>query len=132
MIDYVANFHEKFDLPDGSVDVLATDEEAQEYRIRFLAEELTELTEALADGDRVKAFDALLDLAYVVYGTALFAGISPDQWRSGMIAVHNCNMAKERAPTAEASKRGSAFDVVKPPGWIGPEARLKEILAWPK
>lgn len=132
MIDYVAEFHKKFDLPDGWTDVLAANREAQEYRIRFLAEELAELVEALADGDRVKAFDALLDLAYVTYGTALFAGITPAQWQAGMKTVHECNMAKERALTATASKRGSTFDVIKPPGWTGPEARLKEILSWPR
>jgi hypothetical protein len=30
-------------------------------------------------------------------------------------------MAKVRAPSASASKRGNAHDVVKPPGWTAPD-----------
>lgn len=132
MIGNVQEFHEKFGLPLGSADQLTGDKGAQEFRLKFLKEELTELEEALAEGDRVKAFDALLDLAYVAYGTALFMGVTPGQWHAGMHAVHSCNMAKVRVANANESKRGSAFDVRKPEGWVGPEARLQEILSWNK
>lgn len=132
MIGNVAEFHEKFGLPLGQQDVLTDDQHAQEFRTGFLQEELDELKEALATGNRVKAFDALLDLAYVTYGTALFLGVDPAQWHAGMHAVHSCNMAKERVLRAEDSKRGSTFDVRKPPGWVGPEARLTEVLSWAK
>lgn len=125
----VHEFHEKFDLPLGTEDKLMQDPAAQEFRVKFLQEELDELKEALASGDRVGAFDALLDLAYVTYGTALFMGVSRDQWLAGMRAVHSANMAKVRVAKADDSKRGSAFDVKKPAGWVGPEARLKEILS---
>lgn len=130
MIGNVAEFHQKFGLPMGDVDQLMNDPAAQEFRVKFLQEELDELKEALAEGNRVKAFDALLDLVYVAYGTALFLGIDPAQWHAGMHAVHSCNMAKVRVAKAEDSKRGSAFDVKKPEGWTGPEARLEEILSW--
>jgi hypothetical protein len=130
MITQVQAFHIKFRLPTGKDDVLSDDKRAQEFRVKFLQEELDELKEALDAGDRVKAFDALLDLAYVTYGTALFMGVDPLQWHHGMNAVQKANMAKERAVKAEDSKRGSTFDVVKPKGWTGPEERLKEILSW--
>lgn len=130
MIGNVAEFHEKFGLPMGAVDHLMPSEHTQDFRIKFLREELDELVEALDNDDRVAMFDALLDLAYVVYGTALFAGISPAQWAAGMHAVHTANMAKVRVESATDSKRGSAFDCKKPEGWVGPEARLKEILSW--
>lgn len=130
MIGNVAEFHEKFGLPMGTDDQLMNDKAAQDFRVKFLQEELDELKEALVEGDRTKAFDALLDLAYVAYGTALFAGISPAQWHAGMHTVHSCNMAKVRVAKAEDSKRGSAFDVKKPAGWVGPEVRLEEILSW--
>jgi predicted HAD superfamily Cof-like phosphohydrolase len=130
MIENVLQFHAKFDLPLGTYDQLMGDAAAQNFRVKFLEEELYELKEALASGDKVGAFDALLDLAYVAYGTALFAGISPAQWNLGMAAVHRANMAKIRVAKAEDSKRGSAFDVKKPEGWVGPEASLKEILSW--
>lgn len=132
MIDSVAEFHAKFGLPTGEVDCLMNDPSAQEFRIKFLQEELDELKEAMADGDRVKVFDALLDLVYVACGTALFAGISPAQWHAGMRAVHAANMAKIRVAKAEHSKRNSAFDVIKPAGWVGPEAFLAEVLSWSK
>lgn len=133
MIGNVVEFNEKFGLPMGAEDILSTDSEAIEYRLKFLSEELNELAEALmVTGNRVDAFDALLDLAYVAYGTALFMGIDPAQWHAGMTAVHACNMAKVRVAKAEDSKRGSAFDCKKPDGWVGPEARLAEILSWAK
>lgn len=130
MIRQVQEFHAKFWLPLGENDVLFDDKYVQEFRVEFLQEELNEFKEALETGNRVKAFDALLDLAYVTYGTALFMGVNPMQWHCGMNAVHKANMAKERATQSEDSKRGSTFDVIKPKGWIGPEERLKEILSW--
>ena len=68
MIGNVAEFHEKFGLPLGTDDQLMQDPAAQEFRVKFLQEELDELKEALASGDKVGAFDALLDLAYVAAG----------------------------------------------------------------
>ena len=130
MIGNVVELHEKFGLPLGTEDKLMQDSAMQEYRIKFLQEELDELKEALASGDKVGVFDALLDLAYVTYGTALFAGIDSDQWYAGMWAVHLANMAKVRVANAEDSKRGNAFDIKKPEGWVGPESRLREILSW--
>lgn len=130
MIGNVAEFHEKFGLPNGTTDMLMQDPAVQDYRVKFLQEELDEFKEALVTGDKVAAFDALLDLAYVAYGTALFAGIDAAQWHAGMHAVHSANMAKVRVTKGEDSKRGSDFDVKKPAGWVGPESRLKEILEW--
>ena len=130
MIEYVTEFHKKFNLPTGETDVLSTSSEIQGYRSEFMQEELNEFVLALAEGNKVKAFDALLDLVYVAEGTALFMGIDQVQWNSGMRAVHEANMAKERASKAEDSKRGSTLDVIKPAGWVGPETTLEEILSW--
>jgi len=132
MIGDVLDFHKKFGLPDGETDQLTGDSHAQAFRLGFLQEELDELHEALEDGDRVKAFDALLDLVYVAHGTALFMGINPKQWAVGEGAVQDANMAKERATSEGQSKRGTTLDVVKPAGWTGPEDKLKEILSWEK
>lgn len=131
MIEQVLEFHKKFSLPVGDADLLTPNLDAIVFRLKFLKEETAELEEALAEEDRVKAFDALLDLVYVAHGTALFMGVSPEQWHAGMQAVHECNMAKVRVAKAEDSKRGSAFDVKKPEGWVGPEAQLAKILEWP-
>lgn len=68
--------------------------------------------------DDAKAFDALLDLNYVSHGTAHLLGYP---WQIGWNAVQAANMAKERAAKdGSDSKRGSAWDVVKPPGWTAP------------
>lgn len=131
MIQYVKEFHEKYGLPTGNEDVLSENFPLQDFRIKFLQEELKEFQEALDKGDRVGAFDALLDLVYVAHGTALCLGVSPEKWHSGMTVVHKCNMTKIRVQNANESKRGSTFDVRKPEGFIGPEDTLRKILAWP-
>jgi predicted HAD superfamily Cof-like phosphohydrolase len=126
-IELVLEFNKKFDLPDGTENVMTGDDGI--YRHKFLEEEVEEFQIAIAHGDRVKAFDALLDLVYVAQGTALFMGISVEQWDAGMAAVHNANMRKRRAESASESKRGSVRDVIKPPHWIGPEESLQHILS---
>lgn len=128
MIHFVEKFNERFGLPDGSKDVLTGNQEVIDYRADFMEEELKEFKDAMAEGDRVKAFDALLDLVYVAQGTALFLGINGGQWINGYAAVHKANMSKVPTPSAACSKRNSSFDVIKPPGWTGPEARLTAIL----
>lgn len=129
MFTHVVQFNLKFDLPNGETDHLSHDRALIAYRLNFLREEVTELEHALHVGDRVKAFDALLDLAYVTYGTALFLGVNADQWDAGMAAVHRANMAKVRVQCAEESKRGHVLDLYKPDGWVSPEETLKEILS---
>lgn len=128
MIDYVAEFHKKFGLPTGTKDILSNDTDTQTFRLQFLQEELDELKVALGEESRTDAFDALLDIVYVAYGTALYLGISPGMWRLGMSVVHSCNMAKVRAENPTQSKRGTILDVVKPANWVGPEIKLGEIL----
>ena len=139
-IELVHAFHEKFDLPTGEDDVLSRPPDdagepakidamhARAFRLGFLKEELKEYQNSIELGDRVGAFDALLDLAYVTFGTALMMGITPEQWNAGMAAVQAANMSKVRAQSADESKRGSKLDVVKPEGWCGPEEQLKRIL----
>lgn len=131
----VQEFHQKFGLPDGSVDVtnnfdpkLESDSGVLKFRFNFMREELHEFASAALQRDKVKAFDALLDLVYVAMGTSLFMGITPEQWYDGMSAVHEANMSKMRATSTEQSKRGTTLDVVKPEGWIPPEQKLRQIL----
>lgn len=121
------------------------------FRLGFLIEELAEFAEAsgargiakplhaLAEAartcyvyndengrDLVKAFDSLLDLNVVSCGTADFMGVP---WEAGWDVVMGRNLAKRRAkPDGPDSKRGSPFDVVKPEGWYGPEAGLRQLL----
>lgn len=120
----IVEFHAKFELPpNGDAGFLPP--ELFGFRLKFMQEELDEYRDAVVRGDLVKAFDALLDLQYVVLGTIYLHNFPFD---AGWRAVHEANMKKMRAERAEQSKRGSTFDVVKPPGWVPPEQRLEVLL----
>jgi len=127
----VHEFHKKFGVNlNQLVSPGMMSHETFNFRQMFMQEELNEFAEAYAESDVVKMFDALLDLTYVIKGTALLAGITSTQWALGFDVVHNANMQKTRAQSASESKRGSALDVIKPPGWEvhKPEPKLKKIL----
>ncbi len=122
-IENVAEFSEKFDVPIGvdahelhSIDLI--------YRVAFMHEELNEFLCAYLQGDLVKQADALLDLEYVLHGTALWMGLGPI-WNDLHLEVHRANMTKEKAVSKEASVagtgRGHQFDVTKPAGWTPPD-----------
>lgn len=64
--------------------------------------------------DLHEQFDGLIDLVYVAIGTAYHHGVDFDEgWRR----VHEVNMQKVLAKSADESKRGYRFDVVKPKNW---------------
>ena len=122
LISDIKEFHEKFglhyndgprELPDG----------LQRFRIGFLQEELFEYESAVANGDREKMLDGLVDLVYVALGTAYLHGFCfHEAWKR----VHQANMAKIRVERAEDSTRQSSFDVIKPQGWQAPD--LKDLV----
>lgn len=142
MIDVVtdvADFHRKYGL-EYAGQPRALLGELGEFRKKFLEEELREykkdmyrasyyvgLWEAQRGVDKAPPFlvashlegmlDALVDLVYVAVGTAHLHGFDfAEAWRR----VHSANMMKVRAERASDSKRGTTFDVVKPPGWVAP------------
>jgi predicted HAD superfamily Cof-like phosphohydrolase len=117
----VVAFHEKFQaqnptrLPNHELEP-----KMQEFAIKHLQEELDEYKAAVARRDSVDVLDSLVDLIYVALGAVHKHGMSPsfdEAWRR----VHSANMAKVRAEKATDSKRGAAFDIVKPVGWIPPD-----------
>lgn len=134
-IELVKEFNDKFDIGEqtmeGTMRYLLKYAVAA-YRSQFLREETEEFSDAYRNYDIVGQFDALLDIVYVAQGTALMMGITLDQWNAGMAVVHASNMLKVRAQSAGESKRGIAIDVVKPAGWVGPEAALEMILNDPE
>lgn len=121
-------FHEKFRLTPSDKPALLPQEVAA-FRYTFLLEELTELRDAILDDDLPGVADALVDLVYVALGTAYLSGLPFDAlWAE----VQRANMSKIRAASAEQSKRGSSFDVVKPENWTPPQ--IREVLlahGWP-
>ena len=117
-VEDVHEFQLKFDIPMPSHPAFPS-QELLEFRIKFLEEELAEFKEAVDHRDMAKAADALVDLEYVLKGTVLIMGLGyawSDLWR----IVHRANMKKVRTYRVEDSKRGSEFDVTKPPGWVPP------------
>lgn len=121
----VAAFHAKFDLPyaeDGQAPHLL-DSDTFEFRLKFLHEELVELTAAHARGDLAGFLDGLVDLVYVAAGTAHLAHLPFDEaWAE----VQRANLSKERASSKDdpRSSRGHQLDVVKPVGWRPPAIAL--------
>lgn len=89
-------------------------------RKKLTLEESTELVLAIDRGELDEQLDALVDLLYVLVGTAVQLGV--DQvlteafWR-----VHEANMKKVLVPSRLESKRDSAWDIVKPEGWTKPD-----------
>ena len=77
-------------------------------RCEFIEEEARELRAAVEADDLVGAADALGDLVYVVYGTALHFGIDLD---AVVQEIHRSNMTKSPAGDAKA---------VKGPGYKAP------------
>jgi len=115
----VLAFNAKFRVPMAEQPSLLC-KHLREYRVKFLAEELIEFKDAMEREHLPDAADALVDLAYVLHGTALMMGLP---WSQLWELVHEKNMAKTPAKRAEESKRGSIYDVVKPPEWTPPDHR---------
>ena len=89
------------------------------FRIKFIEEELQELKVAIGDNNTADALDALVDLTYVIIGTAWLFNLPFDEaWRE----VHKANMKKVRGKT----KRSMYYDCIKPKGWTAPN--LQKLL----
>jgi predicted HAD superfamily Cof-like phosphohydrolase len=87
----VAAFHAAFGLPRQDRPSVDIDESVAQLRIALLQEELDELVAATAARDLVGIADALADIVYVAYGTAVTYGIDLD---SVLSEVHRANMSK--------------------------------------
>jgi len=116
MFQMVADFHKKFGLdPTDQPDFPF--EEIWILKNNHMQEELNEIRAAAINGNLEEYFDGLIDLVYVALGAAYLAGLPFEQ---GFLRVHQANMTKIRALKQEDSKRGSTYDIVKPPGFVAP------------
>jgi predicted HAD superfamily Cof-like phosphohydrolase len=112
----VLEFHRKLGVhveerpgfPDDSVVTL---------RLSLLREEMAELERAVSERDIVEVADALADLVYVAYGTAISFGID---LRPVFEEVHRSNIAKAGGGIRADGK------VLKPADWTPPQ--IGEIL----
>lgn len=148
----VGAFHVRFGLPNVHTDGVEPEHislELQQFRLRFLREEVEELQRAYDNRDLPGIADALVDLVYVALGTAQLHGLP---WQELFEEVQRANMCKERCgidhvfrpwhedgvtsnecsyrdqdghyckkPKIAHSLRGSAHDVIKPEGWTPPD-----------
>jgi predicted HAD superfamily Cof-like phosphohydrolase len=110
----MAEMYTKFNLPVQLKSTLAR--EVMQERMIFLREEVEELAEAIENKDFLEQIDALIDIAVIVKGSATLMGL---RWKYHWDEVHRANMMKQRG---NRSKRpGMKYDLIKPPGWIGPD-----------
>ena len=93
------------------------------FRVKALQEELDEYNQA---NTLVDEYDALLDLIVFAVGTLDRQGLP---LLEGFEKVMKANMAKEVGQNGE-KRGGFKRDLVKPKGWVGPEAELKQIIEW--
>lgn len=105
----VREFHAKFGVTDSPTPDIS---QHRDLRVRLIAEEFSELREALDANDAVEVADALADLLYVVIGSALQWGIPLDRV---LAEVHRSNMTKDGG--------GKRIDgkILKGPGYEPPD-----------
>jgi predicted HAD superfamily Cof-like phosphohydrolase len=127
-VNDVAAFHHKFGLtnPRTPGEPIQLDKPTYEFRRDFMREELEEFEQGYEEGNLAKQADALIDLTYVVLGTALMMRLP---WQPLWDEVQRANMTKERSTGSKdkRSKRGNSLDVVKPKGWTPPD--IEGVLA---
>ena len=87
----LAQFHQAFNLPMRQVPSADIDHALARLRVALLQEEVGEFVAASERGDLNGVADALADIVYVAYGTALTYGIDLD---AVLREVHRSNMSK--------------------------------------
>ena len=87
----VAQFHRAFNLPARQLPSADIDHALARLRVALLEEEVGEFVAASEGSDLVGIADALADIVYVAYGTALTYGIDLD---AVLHEVHRSNMSK--------------------------------------
>ena len=111
MQEQVREFHEKFGVLIGTSPAMP-DEATKRLRYELVKEEAIELFVALDKDDLIGTADALADLLYVVFGTAVSFGIDIEKVFN---EVHRSNMTKVWPDgTVHYSESGK---VVKPPSY---------------
>jgi predicted HAD superfamily Cof-like phosphohydrolase len=87
----VAAFHATFGLPHSDEPTVDIPDGLAALRVRLLAEEVDEFAAATEQRDLVGIADALADIVYVAYGSAITYGIDLD---AVLAEVHRSNMTK--------------------------------------
>ena len=118
--ELVGDFMEAFG-QDVQLEPTWPDFNTRELRLELIAEELDELSDAVADRDMIQIADALTDLLYVVYGAGHTFGIDLDECFQ---EVHASNMSKLGENGRPIHREDGK--VMKGPGYFEPD--LESIL----
>lgn len=111
----VAEFHQAFGRPVRRQPTADVDPALAQLRVDLVQEEVGEFIAASEQGDLVGIADALADIVYVVYGTALTYGIDLD---AVLREVHRSNMSKldsDGKPVLRADGKVLKSDRYSPP-----------------
>lgn len=112
-LNYVYDFHDKFNLPIRQTPSIPPKEEIA-LRIKLLREEVDELEKALYNEDKVNVLQELTDIQYVLCGTYLSCGMQ-DYYFDAFDRVHESNMSKL---WPDGEPRYNEYNkVIKPPGY---------------
>lgn len=112
--EYVKQFHSVFGLTVGKTPEIPSSNQERILRIDLLEEEFIEYIKAEENNDIVAIADALADIIYIAYGTAVAYGIPLDKV---LHEVHTSNMAKLVDGKVIRREDGK---VLKPEGWKPP------------
>jgi predicted HAD superfamily Cof-like phosphohydrolase len=121
-VDMVCEFYETFGKQFPSSPFAEGWKESTSLQLKFVAEELNELSEAIASGDQAHIFKEMCDLQYVVSGMFVSTGL----WylhNPGMLAVHMSNMSKLHGGKVVRREDGK---ILKGPDYKEPD--MKAIL----
>lgn len=116
----VAEFHKAFGVDAPEKVQLGIRPSLLLLRCRLITEEAAEFVKAASDYNLTEMADAIADLLYVTYGTAVSLGIDIEPIFD---EVHRSNMDKldsDGKPIIDASGK-----VLKPKGWTAPEISIK-------
>jgi predicted HAD superfamily Cof-like phosphohydrolase len=100
------------------------DGEQFDLYLRLIREEATELLDAVAQDNKVKMFDAILDLIVVCIGAGHSAGFP---MTAGWKVVTRSNMAKVDPETGRVRRRADN-KILKPEGWEAPQEDLAHLI----
>ena len=114
----VEQFHRSFSLPMRTTPSMDVGADQSALRLALIEEEVAELRSAAAAEDLVGVADALADIVYVAYGTALVHGIDLD---AVLDEVHASNMTKLGADGRPVRRVDGK--VLKGPAYRAPDVR---------
>ena len=87
-------------------------------RAKHIQEELDEFIAAVEAKDLHGQVDALIDMSYLLLGTANMMGLDEHKWQACWDRVHRCNMQKHLVKDKQCEHKLGA---TKPSDWVAPD-----------